>query len=161
MEIHRQKTILIAIPIVTIPVATILGAFLLFNRNKLDQYFVEILFLIAAWAICVYFTLRDYLTYYTVDSKSITRHWLGRTQTLRWDERRFIKRINVKYRGNAPIQAVIVCSRLALPLGENNRKLTTFPYHWSKKDTFLISNSSDAVYRELLKWCGGERDGTI
>ncbi len=124
------------------------------SDNWIQESLLEVVFLMIVCAIVDYFTLRAGLTYYTLDKKGITEHFLSRTRTFRWDECRFIKQINIRS-FRTGIQT-IVCSKSGLPYGMLESKI--YSYRWPRNDTMLISNRPDSVYREFLIWCGGERD---
>ena len=156
MTIRGKKEFLIALIVVTSSTLILLGL-LFYKHVAVGQYWPGIVMLVAAWTVCAFVFIRDYMTFYTVDTTGITEHCFKRLRTIRWSDCCFINRITV--RGmiySSASQEVIICSRHSLPVEIDDRKLSK--YHWPKNETIIIQNAKDDVYYEFLKWCGGERD---
>lgn len=153
MKISGLKYALQAVIILSI---VMLGAVLaeVINCDDIPRYLPQIILLLLFWLCVSFMLLKEWLTYYTLDEKGITEHFLSRSRTFLWSECRFINQIGVQ--SYAVRIKTIICSKSGLPYEISDKKIGS--YRWPKKETMCIRNRDDEIYREFLIWCGGERD---
>lgn len=153
MKIDGVRDAFVAVILVWIFAVFVLIVAIYTDSASGPQLFSILLVVVIALYV-TFVALREALTSYTLDREGITEHFLSRTRTFRWDECRFIKRIERK-RYERTIDT-IVCSKSGLPANISERKIRS--YRWPEKDTMFIVGRSDEIYQEFLIWCGGERD---
>lgn len=154
MKIEGLKAAFIGIGVMCIVSGSIPAVSLYTDPDNLGVNVFCILIALAMALPSSYILLKLGVTYYILDEEGITEHCFSKSRTFLWSECRFIKRTQVEA-GRGYVE-VIICSKTGLPARMTERQ--SYKYNWPNKDTMRISNCSDSIYRELLIWCGGERD---